>query len=75
VKHMTNLKAARVALAALSLMAAVAAGAAAAPAFKAGLFDPPRQAPDFSLQGTDGHELRMSRYRGKVVLLDFWSYV
>jgi len=68
---MTNLKAARVALAALSLMAAVAAGAAAAPAFKAGLFDPPRQAPDFSLQGTDGHELRMSRYRGKVVLLAF----
>ena len=70
-KHLTNLKAARFAVAALSLMAAVAAGAAAAPAFKAGLFDPPRQAPDFSLQGTDGHELRMSRYRGKVVLLAF----
>lgn len=40
-------------------------------AFKAGVFDPPRQAPDFSLQGSDGHELRISRFRGKVVLLAF----
>ncbi|HXY97164.1 MAG TPA: SCO family protein [Steroidobacteraceae bacterium] len=61
----------RLAVATLSLLVAVAAGAAGAPAFKAGLFDPPRQAPDFSLQGTDGHELRMSRYHGKVVLLAF----
>lgn len=56
---------------ALSLMSALAAAAPEAPAFKAGLFDPPRQAPDFSLQGTDGQELKMSRYRGKVVLLAF----
>lgn len=61
----------RLAAAALSLLGALAAGAAAAPAFKAGLFSPPRQAPDFSLQGTDGRELSMSRYRGKVVLLAF----
>ena len=61
----------RLSVAALSLMSALAAAAADAPAFKAGLFDPPRQAPDFSLQGTDGHELRMSRYRGKVILLAF----
>jgi protein SCO1 len=40
-------------------------------ALKAGVFDPPRQAPDFSLQGSDGSELRISRYRGKVVLLAF----
>src|SRR5689334_189965 len=38
---------------------------------KAGQFDPPRLAPDFSLRGSDGHELKMSRYRGKVVLLAF----
>jgi protein SCO1 len=38
---------------------------------KAGVFDPPRQAPEFSLQGSDGGELRISRYRGKVVLLAF----
>jgi protein SCO1 len=71
VKHLRSIDAYRLAVAAISLMAAVAAAAAGAPAFKAGLFDPPRQAPDFSLQGTDGHELRMSRYRGKVVLLAF----
>lgn len=70
-KHASNLAAWRLAVAALALVSAVVAGAAEAPAFKAGLFDPPRQAPDFSLQGTDGHELRMSRYRGKVVLLAF----
>lgn len=50
----------------------LAASAAAAPArFKAGTFDPPRPAPDFSLQGSDGHELRIGRFRGKVVLLAF----
>lgn len=59
------------AVAALSLVSALAAAAPQAPAFRAGLFDPPRQAPDFSLQGTDGRELRISRYRGKVVLLAF----
>lgn len=60
------------AFAAALLGLALATGAAAsAPAFKAGVFDPPRQAPDFELRGSDGHELRLSRYRGKVVLLAF----
>lgn len=40
-------------------------------ALKAGVFDPPRQAPDFTLQGSNGSELKMSAYRGKVVLLAF----
>ena len=53
------------------LAACVAAADAGAPAFKAGVFDPPRQAPDFSLQGSNGQELRLSQYRGKVVLLAF----
>jgi protein SCO1/2 len=39
--------------------------------FKAGAFSPPRQAPDFSLRGSDGGELKLSRYRGKVVVLGF----
>lgn len=56
---------------ALCSLSALAANAGEPLAFKAGLFDPPRQAPDFSLQGTDGRELEMSRYRGKVVLLAF----
>ena len=37
----------------------------------AGVFDPPRLAPDFSLRGSDGTELKLSRYRGKVVLMAF----
>jgi protein SCO1 len=57
--------------AALVSMLLVDASGASATAFKAGVFDPPRQAPDFSLQGSDGRELRISRFRGKVVLLAF----
>jgi protein SCO1 len=57
---------------ALLLLLLLGASAAAAPAaFKAGTFDPPRPAPDFSLQGSDGQELRIGRFRGKVVLLAF----
>ena len=39
--------------------------------FKGGSFDPPRPAPDFVLKGSDGSELRLRRYRGKVVALGF----
>jgi protein SCO1/2 len=47
-------------------------GAADNPApLRAGVFDPPRVAPDFSLRGSDGSELKLSRYRGKVVALAF----
>ena len=41
------------------------------PALKAGAFDPPRQAPDFDLRSSNGDELKISHYRGKVVLLAF----
>lgn len=37
----------------------------------AGVFSPARAAPDFSLHGSDGSELTLSRYRGKVVALAF----
>ena len=40
-------------------------------ALKAGTFDPPRDAPDFSVLGTDGAPLLLSHYRGKVVVLAF----
>jgi protein SCO1/2 len=53
------------------LMLGAATECAGTTALKAGVFDPPRQAPDFSLQGSNGSELRISRYRGKVVLLAF----
>ena len=38
---------------------------------KAGVFNPAREAPDFSVRGSDGTALTLSRYRGKVVLLGF----
>jgi protein SCO1/2 len=55
----------------LSLLLVEASGAGVSAAFKAGTFDPPRLAPDFSLQGSDGHEVRIGRFRGRVVLLAF----
>jgi protein SCO1/2 len=45
---------------------------AAQPAtMKAGAFDPPETAPDFALRGSDGSEVTLARYRGKIVLLTF----
>ena len=38
---------------------------------KAGVFSPPRAAPDFALRGSDGTHLELGRYRGKVVILGF----
>src|SRR2546423_9540222 len=41
------------------------------PALKAGVFDPPRLAPEFSLRGSDNSEVTLARYRGKIVLMAF----
>jgi protein SCO1/2 len=35
------------------------------------VFDPPRLAPEFALHGSDGAEVTLARYRGKVVLMAF----
>ena len=50
---------------------ALAVGAAEKSELRSGVFDPPRTAPDFSLRGSDGSDLKLSRYRGKVVALGF----
>ena len=52
-------------------LSAASARAGDSAALKAGVFDPPRVAPDFALRGSDGSELKLSTYRGKVVLLGF----
>jgi protein SCO1/2 len=48
-----------------------AASAADDAKLRAGVFEPARAAPDFSLRGSDATELKLSRYRGKVVVLAF----
>ncbi len=62
-------RALRVLLAFVSLAGAV--GAAEDAGFIAGVFEPPRAAPELALRGSDGEELRLSRYRGKVVIVGF----
>ena len=58
-------------LASLLLVFGMVAEAAGTPELRAGAFDPPRAAPDFALKGSNGSELKLSRYRGKVVALGF----
>ena len=59
-----------IALAAVLALAGLAV-AASPPTLKAGEFTPPRAAPDFELEGSDGEPLALSRFRGRVVLLGF----
>ena len=50
----------------------LATSAQSAPALKAGVFDPPRAAPEFAaVSSSKGGELKLGSYRGKVVLLLF----
>jgi protein SCO1/2 len=55
-------------LAVLGMAALRPAGAAE---LKAGVFEPPREAPAFTLEGSHGEPLRLADYRGKVVVLGF----
>jgi protein SCO1/2 len=53
------------------LLLTAAGHAAESEGLKAGVFSPAREAPDFSVRGSDGTALNLSRYRGKVVVLGF----
>jgi len=55
----------------LWLWFAAAVHAAEEANLKAGVFTPAREAPDFTLSGSDGAKLQLRDYRGKVVLLAF----
>lgn len=60
----------RAGLAVLVLLSATLASAATSP-LRAGSFDPPRQAPDFTLPGSNDAPVRLAAWRGKVVALGF----
>jgi protein SCO1 len=53
------------------LLLSITARATDAEGLKGGVFNPAREAPDFSVRGSDGADLTLSHYRGKVVLLGF----
>src|SRR5882724_4474596 len=53
------------------MLLSMTAQAAEVDALKAGVFNPAREAPDFSIRGSDGVTLTLSHYRGKVVVLGF----
>lgn len=55
----------------LALLCAPCATAADRPRLKAGVFEPPRAAPELSLEASNGGKLSLANYRGKVVLLGF----
>ena len=61
----------------LTLFAAacVAHASVASPSYaeelRAGVFSPARMAPDFKLKGSDGSEVSLSRYRGKISIVVF----
>ncbi|HEY2781557.1 MAG TPA: SCO family protein [Steroidobacteraceae bacterium] len=55
----------------LSIALSSAAFAAENSALKAGVFTPARIAPDFTLKGSNGSDLVLTHYRGKIVLMAF----
>lgn len=55
----------------VALLAAVPSLAAAAEPLRGGAFTPPRSAPEFSLHGTTGGDVRIQGFHGKVVALSF----
>ena len=53
------------------LASAQAATGDASVQMKAGVFSPPRMAPEIALRGSDGRELQLAQHRGKVVVMAF----
>ncbi|HET7842644.1 MAG TPA: SCO family protein [Xanthomonadales bacterium] len=55
----------------LAVLAVALSPAASASELVAGVFEPPRTAPGFTLAGSHGEPLELAKYRGKVVVLGF----
>ena len=66
-----NLRRRGLLLALSALLMSTLVAAAPQPALKAGVFEPPSNAPAFSLQASTGGEQALANYRGKIVLLGF----
>ena len=63
-------------VAAALLLAGVLAAEAAAPDFAAlqvQPYDPPKPAPGFALPDLEGRQVRLEDFRGKALLLFFWT--
>jgi protein SCO1 len=58
-------------IASLLLFATLASSAEPSPTLKAGVFTPANKAPEFALQGSSGATVKLSDYRGKVVVVGF----
>jgi len=61
----------RVLFALIGLLLASSPGRGEPEELRAGVFDPPRAAPEFRLPGSDGQPVTLERFRGKVVVLAF----
>ncbi len=57
----------------VALLAAMLAGVLAYPRLSHGAPAPGSAAPDFALKEVGGHNLRLSEYRGDVVVVSFWA--
>lgn len=55
----------------IALLFAMSTVAADGPTLKAGVFEPPRAAPELSLDASSGGKLSLASYRGKVILMGF----
>ncbi len=58
-------------LAAVATLGGAISPVAHAEELRAGVFSPARMAPDFKLKGSDGSEVSLARYRGKIAIVVF----